>query len=125
MLIGQRLRDIREAKNLSQGDIADVTGFARSYISRVEHNRSVPGVETLQKGARALGMPLYQIMYDGEAPPRPLKLSSQSDETLWGNHGRDVSKLNQLQHSLAKMDEKHRKILLALAGQMARGSRFK
>lgn len=84
MLIGQRLRDIREAKNLSQGDVEDANGLARVYISRVENRHTVPSVETLQKWAHALGMQLYQVFYEGEEPPKPLKAQSKVDEKLWG-----------------------------------------
>lgn len=49
MLIGQRLRDIREAKNLSQSDIERATGLVRPYISRVENGHTVPSIETLEK----------------------------------------------------------------------------
>ncbi len=59
MLIGQRLREIRDAKNLSQDDIENATGLVRPYSSRVENGHTVPSVETLEKWARALGMPLY------------------------------------------------------------------
>ena len=125
MLIGQRLRDLREAKDLSQGDIARATGFVSPYISRVEHGQSVPGIEALEKWAHALGMRLYQVMYEGEEPPKPLKLSGKNDEKLWGNSGRDAAELSRLRQSLAKMDGADRKILLALAGQMAYLSRSK
>lgn len=125
MLIGQRLRDLREAKKLSQGDIEKSTGLLRCYVSRVENGHTVPNVETLEKWSRALGMPLYQLMHEGGAPPKPLKLSSERDEALWGNSGREVSALNQLRHHLAKMDVTKRKILLALASRMASRSRSK
>ena len=36
MIIGERLRPLREQKNLSQGDIAKRTGLLRTYLSRVE-----------------------------------------------------------------------------------------
>jgi len=54
MLIGDRLRAIREAKKLSQGDIEERTGLLRPYISRVENGHTVPSIETLEKLARAL-----------------------------------------------------------------------
>ena len=60
MIIGKRLRDIRDAKNLSQDDIERSTGLVRPYISRVENGHTVPSIETLQKWAAALGMQLYQ-----------------------------------------------------------------
>jgi len=125
MLIGQRLRDIRKAKNLSQDDIARATGFVRPYISRVENGHVVPRIEILTEWAGALGMPLYQVLYDGEEPPKPLKLPEDGEEWLWGSSGREAQELVVLRRSLSKMTEADRKILLALAGRMARGSRLK
>ena len=58
MLLAHRLRAIREAKNLSQGDIEERTGLLRPYISRVENGHTVPSIETLEKLARALEVPL-------------------------------------------------------------------
>ncbi len=69
MLIGDRIRAIRETKNLSQGDIEQRCGLLRAYISRVENGHTVPPVETLERLARALEAPLYQLFYEGEEPP--------------------------------------------------------
>src|SRR4029077_5378544 len=69
MIIGDRLRALREEKKLSQGDIEKRTGLLRCYISRVENGHTVPAIETLEKMARALECPLYQLFYDGEEPP--------------------------------------------------------
>jgi transcriptional regulator with XRE-family HTH domain len=125
MLIGQRLRDIREAKNLSQGDIEKSTGLLRCYVSRVENGHTVPSLETLEKWASALKMPLYQIMHEGEEPPKPLKIPSTTEEKLWGASGRQARDLDRLRRWLAKMEEADRKILLAVAGRMANTPRKK
>ena len=69
MIIGDRLRMLREQKKFSQGEIEKRTGLLRCYISRVENGHTVPAVETLEKFARALEVPLYQLFYDGEEPP--------------------------------------------------------
>jgi transcriptional regulator with XRE-family HTH domain len=37
MIIGDRLRELREEKKFSQGEIEKRTGLLRCYISRVEH----------------------------------------------------------------------------------------
>jgi transcriptional regulator with XRE-family HTH domain len=66
MMIGDRIREIREAKNLSQGDIEKRTGLLRCYVSRVENGHTVPAVETLEKFARALEVPIYHLIYDGD-----------------------------------------------------------
>ena len=69
MIIGDQLRAIREEKKLSQGEIEKRTGLLRCYISRVENGHTVPAVETLEKFARALEVPLYQLFYDSDKPP--------------------------------------------------------
>lgn len=69
MVIGDRLRALREQRRLSQGDIEHRCGLLRCYISRVENGHTVPSIETLEKIAQALEVPLYQLFYDGEEPP--------------------------------------------------------
>jgi transcriptional regulator with XRE-family HTH domain len=61
MLIGLKLKEIRESKKLSQGDIEERTGLLRCYTSRVENGHTVPAVETLEKYARALEVPLSRL----------------------------------------------------------------
>ena len=91
MVIGDRLRVMREAKKLSHGDIEKRTGLLRCYISRVENGHTVPAIETLEKLARALEVPLYQLFYDGEEPPKLPNLLKRksSDEIGWGSTGKD------------------------------------
>ncbi len=66
MVIGNRLKELRESKQLSQGDIEKRTGLLRCYISRVENGHTVPAVETLEKMARAFEVPMYRLFHDGE-----------------------------------------------------------
>ena len=83
MIIGDRLRALREEKKLSQGDIEKRTGLVRPYISRIENNHTVPAIETLEKIARALEIPMYQLFYDGEEPPKlPNLPKRKTDEDL-------------------------------------------
>ena len=119
MLIGQKLREIREAKKVSQVEIAEATGLVQPYVSRVENGHTVPGVETLEKWASALKIPLYQILYDGEEPPKPLKLSGNHHSELWGDSRRQMHDLKRLRQYLAKMSQQERELLMSLAGRMA------
>src|SRR2546430_17392125 len=116
MLIGQKLKEIREAKNMSQVEIAQATGLVQPYVSRVENGHTIPGVETLEKWASALKIPLYQILYDGEEPPKPLKLSGNSHHDLWGNSGRDSHDLKHLRQYFSKMNGGDGDMLLSPAG---------
>ncbi len=85
MDIGCRLRSLREQKKLSQEEVVKRTGLIRSYISRVENGHTVPSVATMEKMARALEIPLYQLLYDGEKPPAPANRGeSNSEADEWG-----------------------------------------
>ena len=66
MILGDRLREIRESKGFSQGSIEERTGLLRCYVSRVENNHTIPSIDTLEKWARAMEVPLYQIFHDGD-----------------------------------------------------------
>ena len=122
MIIGDRLREMREEKKLSQGDIEKRTGLLRCYISRVENGHTVPAIETLEKLARALEIPLYQLFYEGEEPPKLpyLPKRKSSDDIAWGSSGKDGRFLNKLRRLLAKTEEADRKLLLHMAQKMAR-----
>jgi transcriptional regulator with XRE-family HTH domain len=75
MDIGTRLRELREAKGFSQGEIEKRTGLLRCYLSRVECGHTVPSLETLEKWARALDLELYQLFFVGKGAREALKLS--------------------------------------------------
>ena len=45
LVVGDKLKTLREQKKLSQGDIEKRTGLLRCYISRVENGHTVPSVE--------------------------------------------------------------------------------
>ena len=121
MMIGERLREIREEKKLSQGDIEKRTGLLRCYVSRVENGHTVPAIETLEKMARALEVPLYQLFYEGQEPPKVPNLLKHkiSDDAAWGNRGKEARYLIKLRHFLAKTEEGDRKLILHMAQKMA------
>src|ERR1700726_3440280 len=95
MIIGDRLRALREEKKFSQGEVEKRTGLLRCYISRVENGHTVPAVETLEKFARALEVPMYQLFYEGEEPPALPNLPKRksADDIAWGSKGKDARML--------------------------------
>lgn len=125
MLIGQRLRSLRENKQLSQGDIEKRTGLLRCYISRVENGHTVPAIETLEKMARAMEIPMYQLFYEGAKPPEPLNLPTSRDgrENDWGGSGKDAKMLHKFRRVLARTNENDQKLLLHMAQKMASANR--
>lgn len=126
MLIGDRLRNCREAKNLSQGHIEKRTGLFRCYISRVENGHTVPTLETLEKMARALEIRLYQLFYDGQEEPKsPTAKQKPARQGLWGSSAKDARLLSTLQQHLGRINENDRKLLMLLAQKMAGTSKYK
>lgn len=127
MIIADRLRTLREQKGLSQGEIEKRTGLLRCYISRVENGHTVPTVETLEKIARALEVPLYQLFYDGEKPPRVSDLPrlESCGGDAWGSSGKDAKTLNRFRRALSRTDTEDRKLLLFVAQKMAQPHRGK
>ena len=121
MMIGHRLRELRESKKLSQGDVEHRTGLLRCYTSRVENGHTVPSIETLEKYARALEIPLYRLFYEGEEPPKKPNLPpAGKTEPLWGTSGKEWPELRRLAKALRRMDVRKRTLLLGLAQGMAR-----
>jgi len=123
MIIGDRLRELREAKKLSQGDIEKRTGLLRCYVSRVENGHTVPAIETLEKLARALEVPLYQLFYEDDEPPKlpSLVKRKSSDDIVWGSSGKQAVYLHKLRKCLSKAAETDRKLILAMAQKMTTG----
>jgi transcriptional regulator with XRE-family HTH domain len=125
MVIGERLRELRERKNLSQGDIELRTGLLRCYISRVENGHTVPSIETLEKMACALKVPLYHLFYEGENPPKPLgqlKFRTKGYVT-WGASGKQARILLRFRRTMSRIEERDRLLLINLAQKMGARSR--
>jgi len=118
MEIGRRLRELRESKNLSQGDIEKRSGLLRMYISRVENGHTVPAIETLERFARALEVPLYQLVYEGQEPPALPDLPPP-EASLRGVSRKDARIFKRFRTALSRMTDRDRKLLLAMAQRMA------
>jgi transcriptional regulator with XRE-family HTH domain len=99
MLIGQRIRQLREQKGLSQGDLEAATGLLRGYISRVENGHTVPSLETLERFAAALDVPLYQLFYTAEGGPAAARKPEIS------RRGNQKGRFARLRRSLAEKDQ--------------------
>lgn len=123
MPIGARIRTMRIEKGLSQGDIERETGLLRCYTSRVENRHTVPALETLEKFARALGVPLYQLFFEGEDPPPTPHLTPRvsledlaKSPSKEGDEARFLLKIRTLASQMVDSD---REVLLTLARKLA------
>ena len=122
MVISTRLRSLREERKFSQGDIEKRTGLLRCYISRVENGHTVPSIETLEKLAAALEIPLYKLFYEGEEPP-PLpnlsKRTSAEELVLDAEAQKENRFFQKVRRLLGKIDERDRQLLLYMAQKLA------
>jgi len=119
MQIGLKIKQLREKKSLSQGDVEHKTGLLRCYTSRVEHGYTVPTIETLEKYARAFEVPLYQFFTDEDSVKRPEFLPASKGDSLWGNDGDERRELRRFIKTLARLDGQGKELLFKVARQMA------
>jgi transcriptional regulator with XRE-family HTH domain len=122
VFIGDRLRALREEKHLSRGDFEKQSGLRRCYICRVENGHSVPAVETLEKMARALGVPIYRLFYERDVPRKLPNLPKRRvvDEVVWDSFGKGARYMRKLRDLLGRMDEDDRRLILAVTQKMVR-----
>jgi transcriptional regulator with XRE-family HTH domain len=112
MDIGTRLRELREAKRYSQGDIEKRSGLLRCYLSRVECGYTEPKIETLEKWAKALDLELYQLFYQGKGKPIAPKVAEPARRNT-----RQGALLNLFQ----RMPERDKHLILVLARRLSKG----
>src|SRR5580693_945423 len=109
MNIGTTIRGYRLQKGMSQGDIEKRTGLLRCYLSRVENGHTVPSLETLQKIAAALDLPLSQFFAEDSVKDVP-GISLKEDEIRF---------LTQVQRYSSNLGESDRRLLLAMVRKFA------
>jgi transcriptional regulator with XRE-family HTH domain len=127
MMIGKRLRMFANIRPRRKGDIENRSGLIRCYISRVENNHTMPAVQILEKLARALEIPLDQLLHEREerkrGPVPATRIRNRKEE--WGNSRGDAHFLNKLRIFLGRMDEYDREMLLSVAENLAKRKRKK
>jgi transcriptional regulator with XRE-family HTH domain len=119
MIVGDRLKPIREMKNVSQGDIEKRTGLLRCFISRVENGHTVPAIETLEKMARAMEIPLYQIFFESNGHKEPQELKSPKSAAVKLS-GKDANVISRLSRLVGRMDDRDKRLLVGMAQKFAK-----
>jgi transcriptional regulator with XRE-family HTH domain len=97
------------------------TGLLRCYVSRAENGHTVPAVETIEKFAWPLEVPVHQLLYDGEKPPQLANLPKRNAaaDIVRGAIGKDARLLTKLRRLLAGTAEGDRKLLQSMAPKIA------
>lgn len=72
IIFGQRLRELRLARNLTQTELAERCGSNHPFISNLERGVKVPSLTMVLRLAEALECRVYDLVkvFDRPAPPR-------------------------------------------------------
>lgn len=60
--LGQRIRELRKERRMSQTELAEKAGVALMTISRLERGEHDPHMRTLWRIARSLGVPVVELI---------------------------------------------------------------
>ena len=114
MVICDRLRELRESKNLSQGDIEKRTGLLRCYISRVENGHTVPSLETLAKIAEAMEISLADFFPGSDTPQ-----DRETRKMLGELSEEEIRFLAEIKRYSSTLTDDDKKLVLAMIRKMA------
>jgi|SRR5580658_1487816 transcriptional regulator with XRE-family HTH domain len=117
MVIGKRVKALREQKNMSQGDIEKRTGLLRCYLSRVENGHTVPSVDTLERLAQALQIPTYRFFTDDDQAKKP-NIPTEDLPSRAAN-SKQEREIRAFAKCFSRMDDRKRRLLIQMASKMA------
>lgn len=66
MSIGEKLKAARKQKRLTLKEVASVTNLSISYISDIEHGKSLPPIDTLTSLCKALDISMYSFFKEDQ-----------------------------------------------------------
>ncbi len=75
MSIGDHIRDVRWDHRLNQSELARRAGIAQNTLSRIELGLHTPSLATLEKLARAMGVPVEDLLREGDKQTAPLTVA--------------------------------------------------
>lgn len=88
VLLGARIKQIRRARGLSQGELSERVEITENYLSRIEVGTSCPSLPTLEKVATALDVSLRDL-FDFD----PVRGEISEVETLLESAGLEKKRL--------------------------------
>jgi transcriptional regulator with XRE-family HTH domain len=73
MNLGKRIQDMRRRRGLTTGELAARVQVTSGFISQLEHSKTDPSLQTLQRVAAALQVPLSYLLLDDEIKPQVIR----------------------------------------------------
>ena len=110
--VAVRLREIRNARHLSQRQLAARLEVPRTYISKIENGRAMPTLSSLQRLANALSVPMSEMVHDARYE-REREIATMMEDPF----------LSEIAHWASGLDHLHRAMVLGHIREMAGGGR--
>lgn len=98
MDIGARIRATRLSKTLTLEDLSEKTGLSKSFLSNVENNRTSPSINSLEKIAQSLEIPISVLFLQRNFIPQ-IVTAEQRDRTHFGQDNRVVEWISNMPFS--------------------------
>ena len=110
--VAVRLREIRNARHLSQRQLAAKLEVPRTYISKIENGRAMPTLSSLQRLATALCVPMCEMVHDTRYE-RERDIATMMEDPF----------LSEIARWASGLDNLHRAMVLGHIREMANGGR--
>ena len=112
MRFGERVRELRQAKNLTQRDLGANVGVEFSYISKIENEKldfgDVPSERLIQKLADALDADEYELLVLAEkVPPDVRRRFFERPDVFRALVGLDDKTLDAVMSNLTTTDDEN------------------
>jgi transcriptional regulator with XRE-family HTH domain len=110
--VAVRLREIRNARHLSQRQLAARLDVPRTYISKIENGRAMPTLSSLQRLAAALAVPMCEMVHDVRFE-RERDIAAMMEDPF----------IAEISVWISSLDPLHRAMVLSHIREMATGGR--
>jgi transcriptional regulator with XRE-family HTH domain len=95
MNLGKRIQDLRRRRELTTGELAARVQVTSGFISQLEHSKTDPSLQTLQRVAAALQVSLSYLLFDDDLKPQVIRKDARHVVHM-GNDGPRASILSPL-----------------------------
>lgn len=111
MSVGQNIKKARKSKGMTQKDLGTLLGVSQAAIGQFENEKSTPKIETIQKIAAALAVPISDLIQSSpEIDPNSLHSITSSVEKIQKKYNHDSSALVSVQKGIKEANKVQKSI---------------
>ena len=101
-IVGEKIKSLRQEKNVSIEELAERSGLAIEQIERIENNIDIPSLAPLIKIARVLGVRLGTFLDDQDEMGPVVCRKQEATDTISFSNNAIHSRRHMEYHSLSK-----------------------